>query len=235
MHDEIHAIVRTTANRLAKKWKQDKDDIAQELYLWILAKLDYTFFENFYASAKDEDDEEEFDGKLKRFKSSIHWAGERYCRQEKAETEGYSVQDEYFYSIAQLASLLPSLIGQGVAAAPPAGRGDSVRRPTDAAEGGGYLASMVDLDVALSKLDKRYRDRLLLRYGPLVDLSDESIAGLSQSEIVQRTGLHPTALAESLGVTKDQVASRVKTSLVQLQKLLGGRSPWRTPDWPTAA
>lgn len=221
--------MKATANRLSRKWKEDRDDVAQELYLWIFSKLDYNFFD------EDQIDDEEYDENLRRFRSSVSWAGERYCRQAKAEREGYSPGDEYFYSIPQLIILLPVLINDGVQASPPVTRGDSVKRSVDAAEGGGHLASMIDLDVALEKLDKRYQDRLKLRFGALAGFSDESCAGLSQSDIVTLTGLHPETYKSILGVTKDQVASRVKTSLIKLQNQLGGRSPWKTSDWSRAA
>jgi hypothetical protein len=228
LNQEIHALVRSISNRLGRQWKEDRDDVAQELYLWIFDKLDYTFFD-------DDLEDDEYEEKLKRFRSSISWAGERYCRRAKAEREGYNPSDEYFYSLPLLQELVCNYLATGVEAHPPRGRAESVRRSVDASEGGSYLVSMIDVDKGLKIMPDNYRQRLMVRFGPLGDLSDESVAGLSQSEIVTRTGLHPETMRRLLGETKDQIRHRSDTALRSLQRVLGGSSPYKGERYPTAA
>lgn len=226
MNEEVSRLLRQTANRFSRKWRVDREDIEQELWIWVLTKLDYSFIEE-YANADDYDGVVEYVDKLKQFKASVNWAAERYCRKEKAEREGYSPEDEYFYGLKYLAELLVTYFHVGIEAHPPRGRSESVHRTTDPSEGGGHLASMLDIQKGLAGLSPLYRQRLELRFGPLADMSDDQVGDLPQSAIVDLMDMHPETFQKIMGTTGDQVRHRTDTALKSLQKQLGGSSPWR--------
>lgn len=217
----IIQLASAQAGKLSKKWKGiQAEDIKQEILLWCMEKGidgDYSEFE----------DEEEANQAAKKDAASMRWAGERYCRKEKATTSGYSPDDEAFYSLKALQELLAVYYQTGVTEHSPIGASESVRRAKgDGAEYGTYLASMVDVSKGLRELPSPLRRRLALRFGCFGHLSDDGVASLSQSEIIDLTGLHYTAVREALGVTGDQVRHRTETALKRLQSVLGGPNPW---------
>lgn len=225
----IHDLARSIAFRLSKRWNQDRDDVTQEILLWCLTQgIDGSF--------ADLEDEEEYFSQLKQARSSMNWAGERYCRREKARKEGYSPDDEAFYGVRHLEELVVIYYQVGIEEHAPIGTSDSVRhQKSDGAEYGNYLASILDVQKGLAKIPYHYRQRLEVRYGPLVHLSDDGVAGLSQSEVKDLVGWHHDRLTEVLGATGDQVRHRTETALRALQKALGGPSPYRGPEVAKAA
>jgi hypothetical protein len=211
---------RALAVKLAKQWRFDPDDIRQEILLWCLQKGidgDYSRF----------DSEEEANQQARRDTASMRWAGERWCRKEKAATAGYHPDDEAFYSLRSLQEMLVVYFQVGVVERAPIGASESVRQQrTDGAEYGTYLASLVDVERGLNAIPFHFKRRLSLRFGPLGHLSDDAIASLSQSEIIDLTGTHYTVVREVLGVTGDQVRHRTETALKRLQNALGGPNPY---------
>lgn len=220
----VHDLARSIAFRLSKRWNVDRDDITQEILLWCLSQgIDGSF--------AGLEDEEEYISQLRQARASMNWAGERYCRKEKAAREGYSPDDEAFYGIRHLEELLVIYYQVGIEEHAPIGTSDSVRHQKgDGAEYGNYLASVLDVQEGLEKVPYHYRQRLEVRYGPLCHLSDDGVAGLSQSEVRDLVGWHHDRLTEVLGSTGDQVRHRVETALKALQRTLGGPSPYRGPE-----
>jgi hypothetical protein len=158
----------------------------------------------------------------------MRWAGERFCRKEEAASKGYSVEDEAFYSLRTLEELLVIYLSVGIEERAPIGTSDSVRhQKSDGAERGNYLAGMLDLQRGLSLIKWGYRQRLEVRFGDLAHLSDDAVAGLSQSEVRDLLGWHHDRLTLVLGSTGDQVRHRTQTALRALQTALGGPNPWR--------
>lgn len=228
MQDELYGMATTVARGLAKRWREDFQDVRQEILLACLQDgMDTSWVDD---PDLPEDDWKEMVSQTKRW---MRYAGERYCRTQKALREGYSTEDEAFYSLRRLEELLTWLLEVGIEAHPPVGRAESVSRPTgDPAEAGTHLASMLDVERALSRLEAMYRERLLVRFGPLANLSDDGIAALSQSEIRTLTRWHPEKLRMVLGSTGDQVRHRTNTALRALQRILGGESPWNRGPSP---
>lgn len=224
MNETIQNNATVISRTLSRKWKVDADDIRQEVLLWCIVQgIDGSF--------EDIEDEEESKALARRAFASMRWAGERYCRKEKAAREGYSVEDEAFYGIKALQELLVNYYTDGITAHAPIGTADSVRhQKSDGSTSGNYLVSLLDIDRGLEMVPSHYRQRLALRYGPLAHLSDDGIAGLSQSEIHDLTGWHHDRLALVLGSTGDKVRHRTETALRALQAALGGPSPWRQTE-----
>jgi hypothetical protein len=218
----------SAARKVARRWREDYEDVRQEMLLAALSGgLDLAWMD-------DPDlEEEEWKDLTRQTKTFLHYAGERYCRREKAAREGYQVEDEAFYSRARLQQLLEWYLESGLEAHPPVGRAESVSRPTgDPAEGGSHLASLLDVERGLGLIPPHYRERLEVRFGPLSGLSDDKIADLSQSEIRALTGWHHERLNRVLGTTGDQVRHRTDTALRQLLRTLGDVNPWNRGPIP---
>lgn len=207
------------AKKLGRKWHRSWEDIRQEILIWCIRKGS--------RAPADDLDEEEYKVAMKKLRSSLYWAGERYCRREKAKESGYRPEDEAFYGLKFIAELLTIYFQTGIEEHAPIGTSDSVRhQKADGAEYGNFLASMLDVEKAYWKLNGNYRQRLEVRYGQLGHLSDDRIASLSQSEAKDLTGMHHDHLRLLLGTTGDQVRHRTGTALRALQALLGGPNPW---------
>ncbi|MEU8317125.1 hypothetical protein AB0C33_02040 [Nonomuraea sp. NPDC048881] len=229
MREELYAMATSVARGLAKRWREDYEDIRQEILLAALKDdLDASWED---VEALEKDDYKDLASKTRRW---MKYAGERYCRREKAARDGYDVSDEVFYSKARLEQLLEWLFAVGLEERPPIGRSESVSRSTgDPAEGGGHLASLLDVQRGLDQLHSIYIDRLKVRFGLLAGYSDDQIAAMSQSEIRHVTGWHHERLRQLLGDTGDQVRHRVDTALRRLQWALGGMNPWNRGPMPT--
>lgn len=228
MQEELYAAATSVARSLAKRWKEDYEDIRQEILLDALRNdlsASWTGFEEL-----DKEDYKELVARTRRW---MRYAGERYCRREKAARDGYDINDEVFYSAKRLEQLLEWLLSEGLEERAPIGRAESVSRSTgDPSEGGGHLASLLDVQRGLELLDDHYRQRLEVRFGKLAGFSDDQIANMAQSEIRTLTGWHHEKLRYVLGTTGDQVRHRVDTALRRLQWELGGSNPWNRGPMP---
>lgn len=220
MNELIQDNATAISRKLSKRWQVEAEDIRQEILVWCLTQ-------GIDGSYVDLEDEEEAKSQAAQSYSSMRWAGERYCRKEKAAREGYSIEDEAFYGLKALQELLVNFFVTGLESHAPIGTADSVRhQKSDGSTSGNYLVSLLDVDRGLSLIPQHYRQRLAVRYGPLAHLSDDGIARLSQSEIHEMTGWHPDRLALVLGNTGDRVRHRTETALKALQNALGGPNPW---------
>lgn len=220
----ITLIAGTEAKRLSRKWRIDSEDISQEILLYAIKRN----FNDDIEKLNDVDDDEEYSQEVRKIRSSLKWAGERYCRKEKASIEGYNPQDEAFYSLGYLEELLSVYYQVGVTEHAPVGVADSVRHTkSDGAEYGNYLATVMDLEKGLKNMSARLSERLYVRLALLGHLSDDKVATLSQSEAWTLTSMHPDTLRELMGATGDAVRHRTKTALAALQREMGGPSPYR--------
>lgn len=225
MQDELYALATSQARKLARKWRTDYEDIRQEILLAALQE-DLSWLQ-------DEGlEEEEHRDLMRQLRAWAWWTGERWCRRERAAERGYQVEDEAFYSRTRLQELLSWYLECGLEERPPVSYGDSVARTGDPSEGGGHLASLLDVERGLGLIQPSYRERLEVRFGPLEGYSDDAIASLPQSEVRRVTGWHHERLARTLGTTGDQVRHRVDTALRALQSALGGANPWNRGPAP---
>lgn len=147
-------------------------------------------------------------------------AGASYCRRqerdrrrERAAVLGYDTSDEAFYGLGQLKMLCEAWFAHGITERPAIGRADSVSRTGDPAEGGTWMASLVDVERGLKALSEGYRWRLYERLYLMANLTDE--------EVAWQTGL-----------SEGQVRGRTRTALQALQRELGGASPWNRGPTP---
>lgn len=94
-----HAAVASATKILYSRYRGyvEFDDIQQELYVWLLKN--YHKVERWRSEYSERHAE-------RTLVKALRNAGERYCRTEKAEQDGYAVEDEFFYSIPMIADLL---------------------------------------------------------------------------------------------------------------------------------
>lgn len=177
----------------------DFDDIKQELYLWLLQNYDR-------AEAWREKYEERH--ATRTLVKALRNAGERYCRAEKAQVDGYVPEDEFFYSIPMVADLLQLyfepewMIPNGLELTRTSGG-----KP--ASEGGNLLAMVADVGRAYEAL-------------PAPD--KELLAGVYDGSRVVSDAI--ATLALEWGITYSAADSRIRRVIGRLRANLGGASPY---------
>ena len=191
--------VSSAARQLTSRYRQhvSYEDVWQECWLWL--------FQN-YTKAQGWREKYEPVHAERTLVKALRNAGERYCRAEKAEHEGYVPEDEFFYSIPMVRDLLilsfdPEWMHPG------APQLDAVRSGTPANEGGNLMAMVADVGRALQTLSEHDR-ALLTRVYDQKD-PDQEIA----------------VLALDWDVTTKAADSRVRRILGRLRAALGGPNP----------
>lgn len=194
-----HAAVSSASRQLASRYRGHVsfEDVQQECYLWL--------WQNHHrADAWREKYEEKHAERT--LTKALRNAGERYCRAEKAEHEGYVPEDEFFYSIPMVRDLL-MLSFDPDWMAPGAPQLDAVRSGTPSNEGGNLMAMVADVGRALQTLSEHDRE-LLTRVYNQTD-PDQEIA----------------VLALEWDVTTKAADMRVRRILGRLRAALGGPNP----------
>lgn len=200
------AAVASAARILRAKYRSfcEYADIQQELYLWLI--LNYEKVENW----RETRDEEHADRTILR---ALRNAGERYCRNEKAEQSGYSTEDEFFYSIPMVADLLQLyfdpdwMMPNGLELAKTTGG-------TPAQEGGNLMAMVADVGRAYGALPPKDRDLLKEIY----ENDDQGV----------RDAVAVKSLEWDCSMTAAN--SRIRRVVGRLRAELGGAAPWRKED-----
>lgn len=155
--EQDEAAITSATKILYSKYRDyvDWQDVRQELYLWL-----YTHYDRAerWREAYGEKHAE------RTVVRALRNAGERYCRKEKAERDGYSTEDEFFYSIPMVADLLSLylsadwMIPSGIELTTTSGG-----KP--AAEGGNLMAMVADVGRAYEALPTHDRKLLAEIYG----------------------------------------------------------------------
>ena len=114
-----------------------------------------------------------------------------------------------FYTVPVLRALLPSYLDNGVSPTPPKGREVQPSRSGDPAEGGNWLAMMIDVDYAFWRI-KKYHRKVLARYFHLLGSKGGSGAW-THEDVASAMGLPPATLK-----------GRVYAALRAMSRQLGG-------------
>lgn len=203
----LSTVVNGLAGSLHRSYRHlDAEDIAQEMWTGALEKADR--LEKLFQAG----DLGIVNSELRRIGWRACKEDDRHRRREKALIDGYSVDDEQFYSRGLLHALLPAYLDAGVAAQPPKGR--STARSGLLSESGDYLAMMVDLSRAMALIKPHERKTLEAYYS--VSQGDDPDSRWSRNQ-----------LANSMGLTLHALEERVRRAVGSLQRELGGDSPWR--------
>ena len=194
-----HAAVSSATRQLMSRYRDhvSYEDVQQECYLWLFANYDRA------VAWREQYEEKHAERTVTK---ALRNAGERYCRAEKAEHEGYVPEDEFFYSIPMVRDLL-QLSFDPDWMVPGSVQLDRVSSGTPANEGGNLMTMVSDVGRALQTLSEH--DRGLLTQVYAQKDPDQEIA----------------VLALDWGITTKAADSRVRRILGRLRAALGGPNP----------
>jgi DNA-directed RNA polymerase specialized sigma24 family protein len=199
--DEASDIAAQVARQAHKKYHTyfAVDDVRQECMLWVVARQDKV-----QEWLNHEQSREDYQGGVRQLAKTLSRHADRYCRKRKAQSVGYELRDEVYYSPALLSELLPHVWSDVAptqdATKPRVSGGGGV-----AAEGGSYVVSLFDVRSGLERLEPD--DRIILQYKFFEALSYE-------------------ALATVLGISDSTAHRKVAGALRRLCQELGGESPF---------
>lgn len=200
------AAVSTASRILRAKYRKFAEyaDIQQELYVWM--------FQNYDRIAGWRETREEAHAE-RTILRALRNAGERYCRNEKAEQSGFSTDDEFFYSIPMVSDLL-QLHFDDDWMLPNGAEMTKTTGGTPAREGGNLMAMVADVGRAYEALPKP--DKSLLR--EIYDNDDHGVADAIATKSLDWEC--------SLGAAN----SRIRRVVGRLRAQLGGPAPWRKEE-----
>jgi len=207
IHPIVYNLVPAVATTIHRRYKNyvEKDDIKQECMAWAVTRTAYI------TEQMMEPNEEKRMHNESRIAYQMRRVAERYARKEKAAKSGYQTSDEVYYESAKLGQLLPFVIAsvvdgtvleqvqQMIQDGQPKGK-------SSPAEGGGLLATLIDIKQSFLKLD--VQDQLVLRMRHFDNYTLQQIA-------------------QTLECAVSTADRRCSNSLRRLIELLGGPSPWQ--------
>jgi len=207
IHPSIFDIAPSVANTVYKQYRNfvERDDVKQECMQWALARAEYI------NSQLGEENVEQRRHNEQKIAWQMSRAAERYCRKEKAVKSGYQLGDEAYYQTAMLGQLLPFVIasvidGTVLEQAQEMIRDGQPKGSSSPAEGGNLLAMLLDIKKGYEKLGDEDKNILMLRYHENLTLAQ---------------------IGETLGCHHSTADRRVNHALRELNKELGGPSPYQ--------
>ena len=207
---EYQPLVSLIAKQFHRKYRMiERDDIEQSLWLW------FATHPNKIREWTKIDDKKQAE---KLFARSLRNAASDYCQKEKAAQEGYSFDDNFFYTKNLVENILPymiksesdddidleatlDLVMQDLGLTKGAG--------SAAAEHGNYLAFFSDIKSAFYKLPEDKQNVLRLRY------TDD---------------LTYTQLADIINQSSNTARMKTERALNHLIRMLGGPKPYQEND-----
>jgi RNA polymerase sigma factor (sigma-70 family) len=207
---EYQPLVSLIAKQFHRKYRMiERDDIEQSLWLW------FATHPNKIREWTKIDDKKQAE---KLFARSLRNAASDYCQKEKAAQEGYSFDDNFFYTKNLVENILPymiksesdddidleatlDLVMQDLGLTKGAG--------SAAAEHGNYLAFFSDIKSAFYKLPEDKQNVLRLRY------TDD---------------LTYTQLADIINQSSNTARMKTERALNHLIRILGGSKPYQEND-----
>ena len=198
--EDVVDVATTVAYSITRNYKgyAEVEDLRQELLEWCLKRQDKV------REWLDVEDRREYQLGIKRLSKTLNRRADKYCRQEKAKKSGYLATDEYFYTPGLVEQLLPYAFKGEIPTKDPNNEFVS-NGGGDPALGGGFLATMYDIRIALLKLNIGEYGMLRMRFEDGMKLED---------------------IAEHFDVSDSTISRKINTSIRKIIKELGGESPW---------
>lgn len=198
--EDVVDVATTVAYSITRNYKgyAEVEDLRQELLEWCLKRQDKV------REWLDVEDRREYQLGIKRLSKTLNRRADKYCRREKAKKSGYLATDEYFYTPGLVEQLLPYAFKGEVPTKDPNNEFVS-NGGGDPALGGGFLATMYDIRIALLKLNIGEYGMLRMRFEDGMKLED---------------------IAEHFNVSDSTISRKINTSIRKVIKVLGGESPW---------
>lgn len=207
LHPVVYELAPSVAYTLYRRYKAyvEKADLEQECLQWALSR------DEWIAELMSVPDEEDLKHNEKRIAWQMRRVAERYARKEKAIKSGYQLNDEVYYETFTLGQLLPFVVasvidGTVLEQVQEMIRDGQPRGSSSPAEGGGLLASLIDIKKAYLQLEQEDQVLLRMRY--------HENATLQQ-------------VAQYLECATSTADRRCSNALRRLQDELGGDNPFR--------
>jgi len=189
-HDELTPLVESAAKATAYKWPSyvSAEDVQQELWLWAYSS------QNSIETARKAGD---WEGKVY---STMLKVASSAALKEDSETNGYSTEDTYVYSVEVLETLLDSAFTyEDWQSFGTFGDGQP-RAKGQVNETGDVLAMLADVKAGLAGLKKEYREVLFYRNGMHLTFPDVGAAvGATDKQSERRHKRAVKALRDVLG------------------------------------
>ena len=198
---EAEAVATQVARVVHRKYHTyfDVSDVRQECLVWVIRR------EAKVRTWLDPDQEPEaYKGGVRQLGKTLSRHADRYCRKRKAQSLGYALEDEAYYSPITLSELLPFVWSDVVETHRP-NDGERVSGSGNPAEGGNYVIQLLDIRRAMAKLDEMDRDVLQLKFEHQLTFAQ---------------------IAEELQVSDTTAHRKVDGALRRLNNHLGGQSPF---------
>jgi len=177
----------------------DVSDLRQELLVWVWRREDKV------KQWLDHNQEpEDYKGGVRQLGKTLTRQADKYCRRLKAQKLGYELRDEQYYDPITLSELLPFVWGDVVETTKL--DGEKVSGAGNPAEGGNYVAQIIDIRRGLSQIDEMDRDVLELKYEQHLTFAE---------------------IAVQLEISDTTAHRKVDGALRRLNNKLGGTNPFK--------
>jgi RNA polymerase sigma factor (sigma-70 family) len=198
--EDVFDVATTVAYSITRNYKgyAEVDDLRQELLEWCLRRQDKV------REWLDVDNKREYQLGIKRLSKTLNRRADKFCRREKAKRLGYLPTDEYFYTPGLVEQLLPYAFKGEVPTKDPSAEFVS-NGAGDPATGGGFLATMYDIRLAVVKLKPAEYGMLRMRF---------------------EDGMKLEQIAEYFELAESTVSRKINTAIKKIIKELGGETPW---------
>lgn len=197
LNSDTYARLAPMVKEAAGKFRQlgvEHDDLEQELWVSCLQSADYV------TRMLSDEDSEKGEGRVRGLLTN---AGKAYSVRDKAQRDGYKLQDLYWYSSVVIRDVLPSVFNYTDWLPGTATNGEG-RSHNPANEGNDRQAFLVDIKWAVEQLDLASQAVLEAHYG----------ANLTHEEV-----------AVAFDSTGEAIRKRIDRLVVKILALLGGPRP----------
>lgn len=198
----------TMVSQIASEYRNkypvvEKEDVEQQLWLW------FAEHPRKYKQWTTEHEQKDSDKLIAR---SLRNAAHDYCVKEKAQREGYSPSDNFWYTKEFVKLLIPGVLTNNWERMEIAltNMGRSTKSP---AESGDWMAHIADIKGAFDKLNEQEQNLVFLFYAQDVDSNE-----LHEQAEDKRTTAKATAMAANRALNK-------------IVRNLGGFSPQKDEDY----
>lgn len=201
--NQFSQLVHKIGNEFSNRYRMvDRQDIYQEVWLWFITHP------NKFASWYQMENQKEA---TKLFARSLRNAALAFCIREKARIEGYSPDDNFYYSKDFIKELLPAVLSDDVKRIQKTLDSGS-KTAKDLSESGDWMAFAADIRQAFSKLSDQ----------------DQRLVYLFYAEEITGSELHVQTNSDRPSVRADMMAAN--RALGKMVKFLGGYKPFEDRD-----
>ena len=199
--EDYNDLVQTLAAEYTRKYSMvERDDIAQELWVWFVAHP-RKYKEWSELKQKDQD---------KLIAKSLRNAALKFCEKEKAKKVGYDMSDLYYYDTSVIEVFLPSIIGESYEVPTKIKDLGGTIKKNEISDGNNWLSLRSDILSAYNKLSEAKQNILRLRFS--IEQPDWAL------------------LAKDMDSTPDGARMKVQRAINSLIKHLGGWRTYNEPD-----